>query len=357
MDMDKNGVGAVDLLELTTAGGCGCKLPLDVMGPFMTSLQELIGATPVSEAVKADSSQRDDAALYEISPGRLLAVTADFGTPVSSDAKVWGRIAAQNALSDVYAMGARPLLALSLLALPRHLGLDVMSDLTAAAVATLTESATPLVGGHTVVSEVPMFGLCVVGEVSAGKALMLGNARPGHVLILTKALGTGIVTAGRRAGVASPALVRTAEELMSASNRAAADAAVRSGIRAATDVTGFGLIGHLLNMLSASGCAAVVNARAVPVMAGVADLLDTHGVVPNSGERNMFTVEDRTTWSNVDVGMRLILSDAQTSGGLLLAADASAAEMFMAASARDGIPASFIGAVTDGPAGTLEVRG
>ncbi|MER5379022.1 selenide, water dikinase SelD [Streptomyces sp. NPDC002688] len=355
--MQKNGAGTVDLLELTTAGGCGCKLPLDVMRQFMTSLSGLIGAAPTSEAVKADSSHRDDAALYEIAPGRLLAVTSDFGTPVSSDARTWGRIAAQNALSDVYAMGARPLLALSLLALPRHLGLDVMSDLTAAAVATLAESATPLVGGHTVVSEVPLFGLCVVGEVLADQALLLGNARPGQVLILTKALGTGIVIAARKAGVASPTLVRTAEELMSASNRTAADTAVRCGIRAATDVTGFGLVGHLLNMLSASGCAAVVRAHAVPVLAGVAELLDTHGVVPNSGEQNLFAVEGETTWSDVAYGMRLLLCDAQTSGGLLLAADPAKADAFMAASARDGIPASVIGTVTNGPAGTLEVRG
>ncbi|MFF3397532.1 selenide, water dikinase SelD [Streptomyces sp. NPDC002659] len=355
--MEKTGDVSVDLLDLTTGGGCGCKLPLDVMRQFMTSLSGLTGAAPTSDAVKAGSSHRDDAALYEISPGRLLVFTADFGTPVSSDAAVWGRIAAQNALSDVYAMGGRPLLALSLLALPRHLGINVMSELTAAAVATLAETATPLVGGHTVVSEVPMFGLCVVGEVRAEQALLLGNARPGQVLILTKALGTGIVIAGRKAGVASPALVGMAEDLMAASNRAAADTAVQCGIRAATDVTGFGLVGHLLNMLTASGCAAVVRASAVPVLAGVADLLDTHGVVPNSCENNLFAVEAQTTWSDVAYGNRLLLCDAQTSGGLLLAADAPAADAFMAASAREGISASVIGTVTDGPAGTLEVRG
>ncbi|MFD3442745.1 selenide, water dikinase SelD [Streptomyces sp. NPDC058685] len=354
--MAGNGTGAIDLLQLTTAGGCGCKLPLDVMGQFMTQLDALIGGRRTHTAVKRDGSDRDDAALYEIESGRLLAVTADFGTPVSSDAFVWGRIAAQNALSDVYAMGARPLLALSLLALPRFLGVGVMSDLTAGAVATLAESSTPLVGGHTIVSEVPMFGLCLVGEVATDHALLLSNARPGHVLILTKPLGSGIVTAGRKAGFATPELVRSAEDLMTASNREAAAVAVELGIRAATDVTGFGLIGHLQNMLSASGCAAFVRARSVPVLPGVADLLETHGVVPNSAERNLFALESRTSWSEVGYGTRLILSDPQTSGGLLLSADSSTADAFIEVCALRSIPAAIIGSVTDGSAGTVEVR-
>ncbi|MFJ9804274.1 selenide, water dikinase SelD [Streptomyces wuyuanensis] len=346
----------VDLLELTPGGGCACKLPLDVMTDFMTGLDNLVGSVPRGVGVKLDGSDRDDAALYEISPGRLLAVTADFGTPVSSDAEAWGRIASQNALSDVYAMGARPLLALSVLALPQDVGVEVMTALTAGSVATLAEASTPLVGGHTVVSEVPLFGLCVVGEVSADHAMLLRKARPGDTLILTKALGTGIVTAGRKAGIADTGLVRAAEDLMVASNRAAARLAVEFGISAATDVTGFGLIGHLHNMMVAAGCSAVLHASAVPVLAGVAELLDEHGVVPNSAERNLFTLDDFLTWSTTPYSTRLILSDPQTSGGLLISAAETVASRYVEACAVNGVSASIVGRVVAGPAGAVEVR-
>ena len=206
---------STDLLQLTPAGGCGCKLPLDDMRVFMSGIDGLLGKREAD--VLLDGTDRDDAALYEIAPGFLLAATVDFGTPVSSDLATWGRIAAQNALSDIFAMGARPLLGLSVLALPQGLGVTAMTELTTAAVGTLAEASTPLVGGHTIQSEVPLFGLCLIGQVSADRVMLVRNAQPGDVLVLTKSLGTGIVTAARKAGIAPAAMAKAAEEVMLAS--------------------------------------------------------------------------------------------------------------------------------------------
>jgi selenide, water dikinase len=342
----------VDLLQLTPAGGCGCKLPLDDMREFMSGLDGLIDYH--APGVLLDGSDRDDAALYEIAAGTLLAVTVDFGTPISSDPFTWGSIGTQNALSDIFAMGAKPLLALSVLALPGSLGMDVMTKLTNGAVRTLAEVSTPLVGGHTVRSEFPLFGLCVVGEVSAQRVMLIRNAKPGDRLILTKNLGTGIVTAAQKAGVAPPTLVKAAEDVMLASNRAAAYLAVDAGVRAATDVTGFGFVGHLHNMMAASGCSAQVT-MTPPIIPGVEALLEQHGVVPNSAERNMFALEEDVTWTQAPLATRLVMADPQTSGGLLLSVNADTATALVKACVDKGVPATIVGQVLEGPPGRIEV--
>jgi selenide,water dikinase len=298
----------------------------------------------------------DDAALYEISPGMLLAVSTDFGTPVSADVTTWGRIAAENALSDIFAMGARPLLALSVMAVPESFGVDFMTRLTEGALAALGEAGAPLVGGHTVRSTVPLFGLSVVGQVPAGRAILLRNARPGQRLVLTKPLGTGMIVAAAKVGVAPPELVKAAEEVMVLSNRVAAGIATEHGVLAGTDVTGFGLIGHLHNMMSASGCSARLRVGAVPVIAGVAALLNEHAVVPNSAESNLFALDEDVRWTDTPYGRRLVLNDPQTSGGLLLAVDPAAAAGFLAACAASGVDACVIGTVENSVAGSVVVE-
>ncbi|MEU8404371.1 selenide, water dikinase SelD [Nonomuraea sp. NPDC048892] len=342
-----------DLLQLTSAGGCGCKLPLNEMREFMTGIDNLLGHR--ASSVRLDGTDRDDAALYEITPGLLLAVTVDFGTPISSDLATWGRISAQNALSDIFAMGARPLLALSVLALPQSLGVAAMTELTSAAVATLTEASTPLVGGHTVRSEVPLFGLCIVGQVSVENVMLLCNCEPGDLLILTKPLGTGIVIAAKKAGVVPAGMVQVAEEVMLASNRIAATLATDAGVRAATDVTGFGLVGHLHNMMAASKCSARISEGALPVIPGVRALLDQHGVVPNSAERNLFAVEDCVDWAQTPFSTRLVMTDPQTSGGLLLSVAEDRAAALLEACEKEGVPATIIGRVLDGLPGAIQV--
>ena len=344
---------SVDLLQLTPAGGCACKLPLDDMREFMSGIDNLIGGH--KSQVHSDGTDRDDAALYEIAPGSLLAVTVDFGTPVSSELETWGRIASQNALSDIFAMGAKPLLALSMLAVPQSFSVATMKELTSAAVATLASVSVPLVGGHTVRSEVPLFGLCVVGQVSADRVMLLRNAKPGDLILLTKSLGTGIVIAAKKAGIISADLVLAAEAVMLESNRLAADLATSAGVRAATDVTGFGFTGHLHNMMLASGCAAQINARDIPVIPGVQTLLEEHGVVPNSAERNLFALADSVNWGEVPLSMRLIMTDPQTSGGLLMTVSEDKAETLFKAAESEAQDITVVGRVYDGSPGCIDV--
>ncbi len=343
----------VDLLQLTPAGGCGCKLPLDDMREFMSSIDDLM--CNHKSRVHLDGTDRDDAALYEIAPGSLLAVTVDFGAPVSSDLDTWGRIATQNALSDIFAMGATPLLALSILALPQSFGVTAMTELTSAVVGTLADVSTPLVGGHTIRSEVPLFGLCVVGQVSADRVMLVCNAKPGDQLLLTKSLGTGIVIAAKKAGVASTAMVMASEEVMLASNRMVADLAANAGVRAAMDVTGFGFVGHLHNMMMASRCSARVNARDLPVLPRVQELLEQHGVVPNSTERNLFALMDYINWGQTPLTMRLVMSDPQTSGGLLLSVSEDRAATLIKACETKNLSVVIVGRVFDGSPGAIEV--
>ncbi|KAB1159030.1 selenide, water dikinase SelD [Micromonospora sp. AMSO12t] len=351
-----NGDSHPDLLQLSPAGGCGCKLPLKQMREFMAGIEGMIFAGGPTASVVIGGADRDDAALYEISPGALLAVTTDFGTPVSADIATWGRIAAQNALSDIFAMGARPLLALSVMAVPDWFGVDLMTRLTRGATTALSEASAPLVGGHTVRSPVPLFGLSVVGQVDADRAMLLRNARPGQRLVLTKPLGTGIVVAGARAGVAPAELMAAAENLMSRSNRIAAEIATEHGVRAATDVTGFGLMGHLQNMMGASGCSARLWRDAVPVLAGAMELLEEHAVVPNSAENNLFALDEHVGWAATPFAWRLTVSDPQTSGGLLLAVDEAAVAGLVAACSGRDVDAHVIGVVEEGTSGRVVVE-
>ena len=254
------------------------------------------------------------------------------------------------------AMGAKPFLALSILALPQSFSVNAMKELTRAAVETLADVSVPLVGGHTIRSEVPLFGLCVVGQVAASRAMLLRNAKPGDLLFLTKSLGTGIVIAAQKAGVASEGIVKLSEEVMLASNLLAADLATSVGVRAATDVTGFGFTGHLHNMMLASGCSASVNARDIPLIPEVQALLEQHGVVPNSSERNLFALKDYVNWGDTPLSMRLVMADSQTSGGLLLSVSTDKAAALVGACEMEDLSIVAVGSVLDGPPGVIEVR-
>lgn len=323
---------------------------------FMSAVDEMVGTLNATRRVHTDGRDRDDAALYEIAPDRLLAVTVDFGTPVSSDAATWGRIAALNALSDIFAMGATPLVALSVLGWPDGVGKAQILALTRSAVEALSEASAVLLGGHTITSSTPLFGLAVVGTARPGEVMLIRNAQPGHLLILTKPLGTGIVTAAVKAGVVGQKTAASAEAVMASSNRTSAELAVSAGVRAATDVTGYGLTGHLHNMLSASGCAADIDLRRVPALPAAERLLEEHGVVPNSAERNYFELEEEIDWGRTPWSSRFLMSDSQTSGGLLLAATPEAAARFLTACSKARQFAVVIGAVTSGRPGAVRVR-
>jgi selenide, water dikinase len=279
-------------------------------------------------------------------------VTTDFLTPVVDDARTWGRIAAQNAVSDVYAMGGRPLFALNLVAWPRdELPLAMLGEVLAGGADIGAESGFLVVGGHSVDDPEPKYGLAVVGEVAPDRILTNTGLRDGDALVLTKALGVGVATTAIKRGKASPEVLAAAVASMTASNAPAAGAALDAGATGATDVTGFGLLGHLAKMAAASGVDAEIDVAAVPIPAGIRALAEA-GIVPGGSVRNrdwVLPMVDAGGYGELDV---LLLADAQTSGGLLFGAAPDAAA---AAVARLGPPAAVIGRVRTGT-GRIRLR-
>jgi selenide,water dikinase len=298
----------------------------------------------------------DDAAVWRLTPDRALVVTADFITPVVDDPRLWGRIAAVNSASDVYAMGGRPILALNLVAWnTEELDDDVLAAVLMGAQDAASEGGWVTVGGHTVDDPEPKFGLVVAGEVHPDRILTNAGLRPGEALVLTKALGTGIVSTAVKAGDVTPSLVEAATASMVTSNADAAAVAVASGATGATDVTGFGLLGHLAKMAEESSVDVRVDAGRVPAFPGVLRLAES-GVVPGGTRRNLAWVEDRVDGDETDPLSLLVLADAQTSGGLLFGVTADAAPDAVATLQAKGHPAAVIGQAETGR-GRIHVRG
>jgi selenide,water dikinase len=282
---------------------------------------------PVDDpAVMVDAATADDAAVYRLGADRALVVTADFFTPIVDDPHDFGRIAAANALSDVYAMGARPLFALNLVAFPRAL-LDrgILSEIVRGGGEVAREAGAAVLGGHSIEDPEPKYGLCVVGEVAPDAVIRNSTAVAGDVLVLTKPLGTGIVSTAIKAGHAPSDAVAAAVASMTTLNRTAAEVMVQLDAHACTDVTGYGLLGHVREMMSASGVSARITAGAVPLLPGVRPLVE-QGHVPGGTKRNMEDLGDTVTWDDVDEVTRTLLVDAQTSGGLLISMPAAQAE-------------------------------
>jgi selenide,water dikinase len=304
-----------------------------------------------------DASGADDAAVVRLTDDRALVLTTDFFTPIVDDPAAFGRIAAANALSDVYAMGGRPLYCLSLVGWPRDvLPLEVLGEVIRGAGEVVREAGAVIVGGHSIDDPEPKFGLVAVGEVDPRRMTTNAAARPGDVLVLTKPVGTGIVATAIKRGEAAAAVADAALRSMTALNAAAAEAGRAAGVRAATDVTGFGLLGHLRSMLAASGCAAELHAGAVPLLPGVRDLAAA-GHVPGGSKRNLEAVAASTTFDGgIDDLTRIILADAQTSGGLLLCVAPDRADALLADLGRRGTPAAArLGTVVEGSAGAIRV--
>jgi len=294
----------------------------------------------------------DDAAVWRLDAERALVVTTDFLTPVVDDARVWGRIAAQNAVSDVYAMGGRPILALNLVAWPSsELPAGLLTEVLSGGQDVASEGGFVIAGGHSVDDPEPKYGLAVVGEVHPDRILTNAGLRAGDALVLTKALGIGIATTGIKAGTAGRELVTAAVASMTASNAAAAAAAVRAGATGATDVTGFGLLGHLAKMAAASGVDVELSVADIPILPGARELAQA-GVLPGGSRRNLDwvrSVVDADGFSELEL---LLLADAQTSGGLLFGAAPDAAAE---ATAELGAPAAVIGVVRPGT-GRIRLR-
>ena len=335
----------IRLTEFSHGAGCACKLsPADLR----TVLGLVKGFEPSTDPnLMVGFETSDDAAVYRLRDDLAIVVTTDFFTPIVDDPYDWGRIAATNALSDVYAMGGTPLLALNLVGWPREtLGFDLLARVLDGGAAVAKAAGCLVVGGHSIDDAEPKFGLAVVGTVHPDQVFTNAGAQPGDALVLTKPIGLGVISTSLKRGHASPELVQRAIDIMTTLNATARDAAVEVGVHAATDVTGFGLLGHLREMCAGSKVGAVVSLQHVPVIEGVTELISA-GMIAGGTQRNHAFVSDSVAWGTLTLDEQYLLADAQTSGGLLLAVAPEKADALVhALQTRGTLAASVIGHTT-----------
>jgi selenide, water dikinase len=343
------------LTSLSHGAGCACKLPLATLERLMAGVGQELGGDGHGDLL-VGAADGDDAAVLRLDDQRALVLTTDFFTPIVDDAGDWGRIAAANALSDVYAMGGRPLIALNLTAWPAALPVELLAEVLRGGAEVAGQAGCPVVGGHSIDDPEPKYGLAVVGMADPGRLLTIARARPGDRLVLTKPLGTGVVATAVKRGDPDPAAVAAAVAAMTTLNRDAADAALAAGVEAATDVTGFGLLGHLHRMLRASGVAAEVDAARVPFLPGAAELAAA-GFVSGGTRNNEAYLRDHVdTEPGLPPVVAILLHDAQTSGGLLLSVAPAILGGLVADLRGRGVEPALVGRVLAGPAGRIRVR-
>ena len=298
----------------------------------------------------------DDAAVYRLDNNTAIVVTVDFFTPITDDPYEFGSVAAANSLSDVYAMGGKPLVALNVVGFPAELAVEMLGDVLRGGYDKATEAGCLIVGGHTVDDAEPKYGLSVVGLVEPGKEVSNANAQPGDILVLTKPIGTGIITTGCKQEITPDAILKNAVDVMATLNKGAAEAMMLTGINSCTDITGFGLMGHLRGMARGSNVGAVIDASAVPVLPGVWDLLEKN-VVPGGTFRNMNGVDDSVDWEEgISDQQRLLLCDAQTSGGLLISVTRGKVDQLISELETSGVETrALVGEITSENAGRIRV--
>jgi selenide,water dikinase len=301
----------------------------------------------------------DDAAVYRLRDDLAVVVTTDFFTPIVDDPYDWGRIAATNALSDVYAMGGTPLLALNLVAWPRDsLPFELLARVLDGGADVVRAAGALVGGGHSIDDAEPKYGLAVVGTVHPDGVLTNSGAQVGDDLVLTKPIGLGVISTAVKRDAATPELVAEAVRVMTTLNAGARDAALDlcDAVHAATDVTGFGLLGHARELVAASGVGGEVDAAAVPVIDGVPELV-AEGMVAGGTQRNHAFVSDTTDWGPLPEAEQLLLADAQTSGGLLIAvASDRTGDLVDQLGRRDALAAAVVGRCVAGTAGHVTVR-
>jgi len=329
----------IRLTDLTDCGGCAAKLGADLLAEALGGM----GADADPPDLLAGLDSPDDAAVYRLSDDLAVIGTLDFFPPLVDDPRTFGEIAAANALSDVFAMGGRVLFAMAIAALPEDLPRGAMEAIFAGASAKVREAGGTLAGGHTIRDAEPKYGLAVVGVVHPDRLWRKGGAQPGDTLILTKRLGTGLLVSGARQGRTEPALLEAAIEQMRTLNRAAAEALAEVDIHAATDVTGFGLLGHGLEMARASAARFVFEADALPALDGALDLART-GVETGGADHNRrFVAPALAMADNVAPEVVTLAHDPQTSGGLLVAVPESRVAETLDALLVAGVEARQIG--------------
>jgi len=342
----------VRLTKTAKRAGCAAKHPPGYLLPLLKNLP------PVTDPrVLIGSNTADDAAVIRLSADRALVFTTDFFTPIVDDPFEFGQVAAANALSDVYAMGGVPLSALGIVGFPDvDLPAEVLSEILRGGALKAKEAGIDVVGGHTIKTDEPIYGLAVVGEVHPDRIVSNAGARPGDVLVLTKPLGIGVIATANKNDLDRLSAMPEAIALMSTLNRSACAAMLEVGVHAATDVTGFGLLGHLRNVCAASGVSARIWLDEVPVLAA-ARIYVAEGIAPGGTHANWRFLANWVTWGEgVSKEEQLLLADAQTSGGLLIAVAPERAEALIEALERHGAPArAIVGEIIEGAPGQMGV--
>ncbi|MEW6225079.1 MAG: selenide, water dikinase SelD [Chloroflexota bacterium] len=346
----RSDVPPIRLTELTDCGGCAAKLGANLLAEALAGLGGTRPGEAPDPALIAGLDPPDDAAAYRISDDLAILGTLDFFPPLVDDPAAYGEIAAANALSDVFAMGGRVLFALSIAAFPEDFPNAALAAVLEAAAAKVREAGGMLAGGHTIRDPEPKFGLAVIGAGHPERLLRKGGAMPGDTLLLTKRLGTGLLVSGRRQDRTSDADLGAAIDQMRALNRAASEVLVRHGIRGATDVTGFGLLGHGLEMARASGASLVFEAHDLPALDGALDLARAGVETGGAGHNRRFTAPALTVGRGVAPELVALAHDPQTSGGLLAAVPRERIASVEADLAAAGVTASRVGTVEAGEA-------
>ncbi len=284
----------------------------------------------------------DDAGVYRIGEDTALVLTVDFFPPIVDDPFSFGAIAVANSLSDIYAMGGRPILALNIVGFPIDQPKEILGRILEGGSAKAQEAGCLIIGGHTIDDPEPKYGLAAVGLVQPGRQITNSGSRPGDKLVLTKPLGTGIITTAAKQDAVGANILDEAVAIMSTLNRAASDAMVKVGVNACTDITGFGLIGHLSTMMEANGRGARVLLSAIPVLPGTRELVDM-GIAPVGTRRNLEGLGRRAQWDpSITEAAKLLLCDAQTSGGLLISVSSEKATPLLVELEAAGVKGSAI---------------
>jgi selenide,water dikinase len=333
----------IDLLQMVETGGCSAKIS-------PKQLEEFLGYLPINSDpnILVGIDTHDDAGVYRVNDDLALVFTTDFFPPVCSDPYEFGQIAAANSISDVYAMGGTPVIALNIMMFPASkLPLEAYGEILKGGSDVAAEAGVRIIGGHTIDDFPPKFGLAVVGYVHPERIITNAGARPGDLLILTKPVGTGVILAGQRVKMASEEDVNQAKKLMKTLNRLGADVMVKFKIKGATDITGYGLAGHALKMARASNVSIELYLGKVPLIGRTYRLVD-EGCIPGASFSNLdFVGNDSHFGTGLDYNLKMIAMDAQTSGGLLMAVRPEISDQVISELHSTGLPQSaVIGKVT-----------
>ncbi len=308
-------MSSFDLLTTVETGGCSAKIP-------PRQLEELLKGLPLpaDPAILVDMATHDDAGVYRLDDDTALVFTTDFFPPVVSDGYRFGQIAAVNSISDIYAMGGTPLVALNIMMFPSAMiPMEVYGEILRGGYVKAREAGVSIIGGHTIDDYPPKYGLAVIGTVNPARVITNAGVREGDELILTKPLGTGIILAGERLKMVSGSELDGAVSMMMQLNDRGGEVMRRNGVRGATDITGFGLAGHAMRMAVASGVTIAIDLQSLPLLEGVYDLAGK-GCLPGAAFRNLdYTDQGTHTTPGADYNLKMIAHDAQTSGGLLMA--------------------------------------